>query len=50
LASPLTGKADYRQLQALQVMRRVHSLMKDADNRDAVVSDAESPEAKRAAP
>jgi hypothetical protein len=33
--------ADYRQLQALQVMRRIHPLMKDANNRDAVVGDAE---------
>jgi hypothetical protein len=41
LAPLLTGKADSRQLQALQVMRRVHPLMKDADNRDAAVSDAE---------
>jgi hypothetical protein len=36
-----THLADYRQLQALQVMRRVHPLMKDANNRDAVVGDAE---------
>jgi hypothetical protein len=33
--------ADYRQLQALQVMRRIHPLMKDANNRDAVVGSAE---------
>jgi hypothetical protein len=33
--------ADCRQLQALQMMRLVHPLMKDANNRDTVVGDAE---------
>jgi hypothetical protein len=33
--------ADCRQLQALQMMRRVRPLMKDANSRDAVVGDAE---------
>jgi len=33
--------ADFRQPPALQVMRRIHPLMKDANNRDAVLGDAE---------
>jgi hypothetical protein len=33
--------ADRRQAQALQMMWRVHPLMKDANNRDTVVGDTE---------
>jgi hypothetical protein len=36
-----THLADCRQLQALQVMRRIRPLMKDANSRNAVVGDAE---------
>src|SRR6204780_3707753 len=41
LEAPARDLADCRQLQALQMMRRVHPLVKDANNRDAVVGDSE---------
>jgi hypothetical protein len=39
--SAVNRLVDCRQPQALQMMRRVHPLMNDANNRDAVVGDTE---------